>query len=115
MKIARYLHANRIGLGIVDKARIVGITPGAQIPAATDPFAALLAALASHPMPETAGWFRTGELPLPIEQVRLLAPVNRPGKIIGVGRNYVTHAPQMPVELPHFPKVFFNSPAPLLS
>ena len=112
MKIARYLHANRIGFGIVDKDRIVGITPSVQAPAATDPVAALLDALASHATPETAGWVRTGEVLL--SQVRLLAPIERPGKIIGVGRNYVDHASEMAVELPDVPKVFFKWPGSVI-
>lgn len=114
MKIARYQHANRIGFGFVDEDRIVGITPGPKISAATDPFAALLAALANHVTPETAGWVRTGEPPLPIEKVRLLAPVERPGKIIGVGRNYVDHANEMAVELPDVPKIFFKWPGSVI-
>ncbi|MDN7177071.1 fumarylacetoacetate hydrolase family protein [Caballeronia sp. SEWSISQ10-4 2] len=114
MKIARYLHANRIGFGIVDNDRIVAITPSKQSPAATDPVTALLAALASQALPETAGWGRTGEPTLPIEQVRLLAPVERPGKIIGVGRNYVDHASEMAVETPDVPKIFFKWPGSVI-
>jgi 2,4-diketo-3-deoxy-L-fuconate hydrolase len=114
MKIARYLHANRIGFGIVDKDQIVGITPSPQIPGETDPLATLLAALASDAIPESAGWGRTGEAPLPIEKVRLLAPVERPGKIIGVGRNYVDHASEMAVELPDVPKIFFKWPGSVI-
>lgn len=44
--------------------------------------------------------------PRPIDEVRLLAPVPDPGKIIGVGLNYLSHADEAEHELPKYPMLF---------
>lgn len=43
-----------------------------------------------------------------LDQVQLLAPVPRPGKIIGVGRNYADHAKEIGTASTVFPKLFFK-------
>ena len=42
--------------------------------------------------------------------VRLLAPIRRPGKIIGVGLNYADHAEEQNVSLPEKPRIFAKFP-----
>jgi len=46
---------------------------------------------------------RTG---LPLPEVRLLAPVPKPGKIIGIGLNYADHAAEGGREKPKYPTIF---------
>ena len=41
-----------------------------------------------------------------IGDVRLLAPIPKPGKIIGVGLNYVSHADEASSEVPEYPMLF---------
>src|SRR5687767_5782275 len=43
---------------------------------------------------------------LPLREVRLLAPVPRPGKIICIGLNYRDHAAESNLPIPDFPTVF---------
>jgi 2-keto-4-pentenoate hydratase/2-oxohepta-3-ene-1,7-dioic acid hydratase in catechol pathway len=45
-----------------------------------------------------------GGIPLP--EVRLLAPVPKPGKIIGIGLNYADHAAEGGREKPRYPMIF---------
>ena len=51
---------------------------------------------------EPFGEYRRLEAGMPIERVKLHAPVH-PGKIIAVGRNYVEHAKERGVDVPEIP------------
>lgn len=57
--------------------------------------------------------FRREEAVLPVESVRLLAPV-RPGKIIGVGHNFAAHAAEHEAELPELPLLFLKAPSSVI-
>lgn len=47
----------------------------------------------------------------PLDGVRLLAPVPRPGKIVGVGRNYGAHAAEGGLEAQEKPRLFTKVPS----
>ncbi len=47
----------------------------------------------------------------PLESVQLYAPVPRPGKIIGVGRNYADHAKETGVAPFETPRIIFKVPS----
>jgi 2-keto-4-pentenoate hydratase/2-oxohepta-3-ene-1,7-dioic acid hydratase in catechol pathway len=89
VKIARYLHRGREGVGVV--------SDGAVVPAGTNLFA---------PVPD-------GE-PIPLAAVELLPPVARSAKIICVGRNYADHAAEDRVAVPHVPLIFAKLPNSLI-
>ena len=59
------------------------------------------------------GDFRRMEATLPLETVRLLAPL-QPGKIICVGRNYVAHAKEHKVDVPEVPMLFLKPPSSVI-
>jgi 2-keto-4-pentenoate hydratase/2-oxohepta-3-ene-1,7-dioic acid hydratase in catechol pathway len=59
------------------------------------------------------GEFRREEADLPLESLRLLAPV-LPGKIICVGRNYVAHAKEHDAEVPEVPLLFLKPPSSVI-
>jgi 2-keto-4-pentenoate hydratase/2-oxohepta-3-ene-1,7-dioic acid hydratase in catechol pathway len=59
------------------------------------------------------GEYRRLEAELPLESVRLLAPVI-PGKIICVGRNYAEHAKEHGSEVPDIPLLFFKPPSAVI-
>ncbi len=59
------------------------------------------------------GEFRRLEAGMPIERVKLHAPV-LPGKIIAVGRNYVEHAKERGAEVPEIPLIFFKPPSSVI-
>lgn len=58
--------------------------------------------------------FQRAEATLPLEQVRLLAPVE-PGKIICVGRNYAEHAKEHGAEVPQIPLIFLKPPSAVIN
>lgn len=59
------------------------------------------------------GAFRRLETIIPLEEVRLLAPV-LPGKIIAIGRNYPEHAKEHDVEIPEVPMLFLKPPSAVI-
>ena len=48
----------------------------------------------------------TAEMGLPIDELDLMAPVPSPGKIVAVGRNYLTHAEESGADMPEAPLLF---------
>lgn len=60
------------------------------------------------------GDYRRLEANLPLEEVRLLAPM-KPSKIICVGRNYVEHAKEHGAEVPKIPLIFLKPPSAILN
>jgi 2-keto-4-pentenoate hydratase/2-oxohepta-3-ene-1,7-dioic acid hydratase in catechol pathway len=57
--------------------------------------------------------FERQEASLPLEEVRLLAPVE-PTKVIGVGRNYPAHAAEHKTEVPKQPLLFLKPPSAVI-
>lgn len=57
--------------------------------------------------------FRRLEAKLPLDKVKLAAPVN-PGKIICIGRNYGAHAAEHGVEVPQIPLLFLKPPSSVI-
>ena len=60
------------------------------------------------------GEFRRMEADIPLESVRLLAPI-LPGKIICVGRNYIEHAKELDNPVPEIPLLFFKPPSAVIA
>jgi 2-keto-4-pentenoate hydratase/2-oxohepta-3-ene-1,7-dioic acid hydratase in catechol pathway len=60
------------------------------------------------------GEFRRMEADIPLESVRLLAPL-LPGKIICVGRNYIEHAKELDNPVPEIPLLFFKPPSAVIA
>ena len=48
---------------------------------------------------------------LRIDELRFMAPISRPGKIIGLGLNYRDHAEETGESVPEFPQVFAKFPS----
>ena len=102
MRISRQLHEGRECLGIVEgtKARLTSDHAGLptdlrellqQVP---DPFGALASAV-------------RGSEPISLDDVALLAPIQKPGKILAIGLNYRAHAAETGREVsPH--QIWFN-------
>ena len=103
MLIARYRNGQGIDLGVVDGSVISPIDT-ARMSLVEDVARIGVAALAA------SGWHDGEALPLgpslPLESVRLLAPVPCPEKILCVGLNYSLHADEASMTLPMFPEIF---------
>jgi 2-keto-4-pentenoate hydratase/2-oxohepta-3-ene-1,7-dioic acid hydratase in catechol pathway len=59
------------------------------------------------------GEFQREELEIPLETIRIQAPV-RPEKIICVGRNYADHAREHDAEVPEVPLLFLKPPSAVI-
>lgn len=59
------------------------------------------------------GDFRRLEATIPLENVRILAPV-QPSKIICVGRNYAAHAKEHQADVPEYPMIFMKPPTSVI-
>jgi 2-keto-4-pentenoate hydratase/2-oxohepta-3-ene-1,7-dioic acid hydratase in catechol pathway len=62
---------------------------------------------------EPFGEYRRLEAGMPLDRVRLLAPVI-PGKIIAVGRNYVEPSKERAAEVPEIPMIFLKPPSSVI-
>lgn len=60
------------------------------------------------------GAYRRLDAVIPLEEVKLAAPVS-PSKIIAVGRNYPEHAKEQEVEIPDLPMIFMKPPSAVIS
>ena len=58
--------------------------------------------------------YRRQEVTLPVDSVRLLAPV-QPSKIVCIGRNYAEHAKEHDAEIPKVPLLFMKPPSAILN
>jgi len=59
------------------------------------------------------GEYRRMEATIPLERVRLLAPVE-PSKIVCVGRNYADHARELNNDIPEVPILFLKPPSSVI-
>ena len=91
--------------------RIVRFTPSEKLGLGSDPRFGILESdseirlIASDPL--YAGVFREEKV-LPLDSVRLLAPVIPRSKVVCVGKNYADHAAEMGGEVPSEPIIFIK-------
>lgn len=108
MLIARYEHSQIIRFGRIDPRE------GSVIPLAVPPSAAGelgrigVAALGLPPHLVDDG------PPVPLHEVRILAPVPQPGKILCLGGNYAAHVREAGQEAPDYPNVFAKFPSSII-
>jgi len=107
MRLISFVRAGVTHIGVETARGIVDFHNAA--PALPHPMIALLAA--GEPALQTARAVVARALDdgvglLPADQVRLLAPLPRPGKIFGIGLNYREHARETGKPMPEVPLVF---------
>ena len=90
MRIARYTTGDDPAYGIVQG----------------DPGSEVITPLAGDPL--YVGLQPSGQPPVMLDDVRLLAPVIPRSKIVAIGKNYVDHAKEMGGEAPAEPMMFFK-------
>jgi len=83
------------------------------VPSAPETMAAIISAGASavDALRAAASDGRVGERGEPLAMADLLAPLPRPGKIVGIGRNYRDHTTEEGVKPPDAPLVFAKWPS----
>jgi 2-keto-4-pentenoate hydratase/2-oxohepta-3-ene-1,7-dioic acid hydratase in catechol pathway len=110
MKLAMYACGGGARLGLIRGEKIFDLT-GAGGPAA------MLDLILAGP----AAWARVkGSVPadeavsLPLSEVRLLAPLPDPPKIVAIGLNYMDHCREQNVAVPEQPLVFAKFPSSII-
>jgi 2-keto-4-pentenoate hydratase/2-oxohepta-3-ene-1,7-dioic acid hydratase in catechol pathway len=103
MRIASFSHAGRRRIGLVVGEEVID---GGHDPSLPDRLEVLLAAGASGRAALERLAAASGPR-LPLSEVRLCAPVARPGKFLGIGLNYADHVEETGLERPADP-TFFN-------
>lgn len=102
MRIASLVHNGRQSLGVVDDTGVRPVPASADIPQSLSevlPESEVLLARISKAV--------TDVKPLPLDDVSLLAPIPKPGKILAIGLNYRAHVEETGREVsPH--QIWFN-------
>ncbi len=98
MKLAQFFHNTELRLGIVKQEELLPLSFAGDIHA-------WLAA--GKPLSTTGPT-------LPLAQIKLAAPVNRPGKIIAIGLNYAEHAAEGKRDNPENPLIFAKFPSSII-
>jgi len=103
LRLATFTHAGSTRIGIVVGEEIVDLRDAEPaLPAAMEEFLAAGApALAA-----AAGAAAQATARLPLDDVRLEAPILRPRKILAVGLNYADHIAESGLEAPELPLIF---------
>lgn len=103
MKLVTFSHDNQTRVGAVLGDEVIDSLGNSNIPATMLEFLSLgtsaLAAMAAQ--------IDSGKNRLPLNTVKLLAPIPKPGKYLGIGLNYPEHINETDFEKPEYP-LFFN-------
>jgi 2-keto-4-pentenoate hydratase/2-oxohepta-3-ene-1,7-dioic acid hydratase in catechol pathway len=103
MKLVTFRHDQQTRIGAVLGDEVIDSLGNPKIPATMLEFLnlgeAALAAMAAQ--------IDNGKNRLPLTEVKLLAPVPKPGKYLGIGLNYAEHINETSAEKPEYP-LFFN-------
>jgi 2-keto-4-pentenoate hydratase/2-oxohepta-3-ene-1,7-dioic acid hydratase in catechol pathway len=103
MRLATFTHAGTTRIGLVVGDEVVDLAAAEpELPRAMEAF--LEAGAPALAAAERAGDHAAGRIPL--DDVRLEAPVLRPRKILGVGLNYADHVAESGLKAPEFPTLF---------
>jgi len=103
VRLATFTHAGSTRIGIVVGEDVIDLRdaePG--LPAAMEEFLAL----GPPALAAAAGAAARAAARLPLDDVRLEAPVLRPRKILAVGLNYADHIAESGMQAPEFPTIF---------
>ena len=103
MKLVTFNHNHQTRVGAVVENEVVDSLGNAAIPTTMLEFLSLgetaLAAMAEQ--------IASGKNRLPLNEVKLFAPIPKPGKYLGMGLNYPEHINETSAEKPEYP-LFFN-------
>lgn len=111
MKLARYQHENETGIGVVKDDHI--------LPLDAQRFPSMMSIIqrGDEALAEIRAIVAENGATVPLNQVRLLAPVERPGKYLAIGMNYAKHleeADKLGVARSNYP-VWFNKQTTCIS
>jgi 2-keto-4-pentenoate hydratase/2-oxohepta-3-ene-1,7-dioic acid hydratase in catechol pathway len=113
MKIAKYLHKDTQKFGAIDNNRVISLPAlakqlGEPLPLSIEEFIAQNATAKAEALIRKAKPSDLQAASTPLTEVKLLAPIAFPPKILCLGWNYIDHAAERKVELPQEPVVFMK-------
>lgn len=108
MRMIAFENAGKYGLGVVEGKTIVPL--GTPAEGAEGDMTRLIAAFCADPesFRRSIDAARQQGTAVSLSTVRLLAPIARPGKIVGIGRNYRDHVGEGGLEHQEAPRIFFK-------
>lgn len=102
MKLVSFIHNQTQQIGAVIDDSVVVAT--GVLDCATDMISFLTAGLAAQEALQNL--INSGQHRLPLNSIKLLAPIPRPGKFLGIGLNYADHIGETGMERPEYPTFF---------
>ena len=102
MKLATFTHQNQTRIGAVVENQIVDGLADATLP--TDMIAFL--EQGDSALQKMQALILTEKNRIPLADVKLLAPIPRPRKFLGIGLNYADHVDETGLEKPEYPMFF---------
>lgn len=103
MKLVTFTHGNEVRIGAVVDHEVVDGKSARELPQNMIDF--LAAGMSARQTMQRL--IENGSHRLPLSEVKLLAPVPRPGKYLAISLNYADHISETGTEKPDFPS-FFN-------
>ncbi|MGH1461518.1 MAG: fumarylacetoacetate hydrolase family protein [Neptuniibacter sp.] len=100
MKLATFSFQGRTAVGIVENSMIIPSWTDLTLPQEMKQF------LGAGQCAQQRLLKQKGKEDIPLDQVKLLAPINNPQKFLGVGLNYADHIAETGLETPEFPTIF---------
>ncbi len=112
MRLVTYEHSGRSSIGALVDTGVIDLPQASDGALPGDMLAFLQLGEAALKQAQEA---LTRGRPLPWAEVRLLAPVPRPGKIVGIGLNYRDHAAEGGRQVPEYPMIFVKASSAVLA
>ncbi len=110
MKLVTFKHQDIVRIGIwMEEASAVLDLSAAQPGLPTSMLEFLAAGQPAMDQAQAALAARPAGALLPFDQVSLLAPIPRPGKLLCMGHNYIGHSATAAGELPEYPNLFLKA------
>jgi len=109
MKLVTFMTEDHTRLGVVRDDRVVDLASASNGRLPSDMLTFLLQGEAAMQLAREAGKSATASLPL--SEVRLLAPVPNPPKVVAMGLNYMDHCRELNIEPPKEPIIFAKFPS----
>lgn len=103
MKLVTFSHNHQTRVGAVLENEVVDSLGNAAIPTTMLEFLSL----GETALTAMAEQIASGKNRLPLHEVKLFAPIPKPGKYLGMGLNYPEHINETSAEKPEYP-LFFN-------
>lgn len=110
MQFLRYEAAGRPAVGVLAEGKVYDLA--SLVPGTTDDMVSVIAAGAD--LQDKARKALAGATGAPLDSVKVLSPIERPGKFICMGLNYLEHVKEGGRDIPEFPTLFLRVQTSLL-